>query len=75
MTKLEEATDAALEDAYFYLDEEDQEFEVLLVGGTTRLLLVREWVQRKFKKAPDTRVDPDEVAALGAALFAGFAAN
>ena len=71
MTKLEEATDEALEDAYFDLDEEDQEFEVLLVGGTTRLLLVREWVQRKFKKAPDTRIEPDEVTALGAALFAG----
>lgn len=71
MTKLEEATDEALEDAYFDLDEEDQEFEVLLVGGTTRLLLVREWVQRKFKKTPDTRIEPDEVTAMGAALFAG----
>ena len=71
MTKLDEATDTALDDAYFDLDEEDQEFEVLLVGGTTRLQLVREWVLRKFKKAPDTRVEPDEVTALGAALFAG----
>ena len=71
MSQLNEATDRALEEAFFELDDAEQKFEVLLVGGSTRLLLVREWVREKFNKTPDTSVPPEEVIALGAALFAG----
>ena len=41
---------------------------VLLVGGMTRMPLVRKRVEDFFGKAPDTSVNPDEVVALGAAV-------
>ena len=44
---------------------------MLLVGGSTRLLFVREYVQQKFGKQPNTSLPPEEVVALGATLFAG----
>ena len=62
LSQLNEVTDRALDEAFFYLEDE-KEFEVLLVGGSTRLLLVREWVKEKFNKAPDTSVPPEEVIA------------
>ena len=63
LSQLNEVTDRALDEAFFDLNDAEQEFEVLLVGGSTRLLLVREWVEKKFNKAPDTRVPPEEVIA------------
>lgn len=42
--------------------------EVVLVGGTTRMPLVRERVTQYFNKVPRTDVNPDEAVALGAAL-------
>ncbi|MBT8152127.1 MAG: Fe-S protein assembly chaperone HscA [Gammaproteobacteria bacterium] len=44
--------------------------DVVLVGGSTRVPLVREKVQVLFGKAPHVGVDPDKVVALGAALQA-----
>lgn len=41
---------------------------VLLVGGMTRMPLVRQRVESFFGKKPDTSVNPDEVVALGAAV-------
>jgi molecular chaperone HscA len=43
---------------------------VVLVGGSTRVPLVRAEVGRMMGKAPLTDIDPDEVVALGAALQA-----
>ncbi|HYX02684.1 MAG TPA: Fe-S protein assembly chaperone HscA [Reyranella sp.] len=43
---------------------------VVLVGGSTRLPLVRAAVARLIGKPPLTDIDPDEVVALGAALQA-----
>ena len=45
--------------------------EVLLVGGMTRMPLVREKVEKFFGKEPSTSVNPDEVVAMGAAIQAG----
>jgi len=42
--------------------------EVVLVGGTTRMPIVRERVTQYFGKVPRTDVNPDEAVALGAAL-------
>ena len=46
--------------------------EVVLVGGSTRIPLVRQRVQAFFGKAPHCNLNPDEVVALGAAVQAGI---
>lgn len=46
--------------------------EVVLVGGSTRIPLVRTAVERLFKAKPHTELNPDEVVALGAAVQAGI---
>jgi molecular chaperone DnaK len=43
---------------------------VILVGGPTRLPLVREAVTQYFQREPKTDVDPDQVVAMGAAIHA-----
>lgn len=42
--------------------------EVLLVGGMTKMPLVRQHVESLFGKEPSTAVNPDEAVALGAAV-------
>jgi molecular chaperone DnaK len=44
--------------------------EVVLVGGSTRMPLVRQRVQELFGKIPHSELNPDEVVALGAAVQA-----
>ncbi|MGQ0811822.1 MAG: Hsp70 family protein, partial [Nitrospiraceae bacterium] len=44
--------------------------EVVLVGGMTRMPLVRQRVQALFGKTPHSELNPDEVVALGAAVQA-----
>jgi len=44
--------------------------EVVMVGGSTRIPLVRERVQELFGRVPHTELNPDEVVALGAAVQA-----
>ncbi|GKS66188.1 chaperone protein DnaK [Nitrospira sp.] len=44
--------------------------EVVLVGGSTRMPLVRQRVEALFGKAPHCHLNPDEVVALGAAVQA-----
>ena len=46
--------------------------EVVLVGGSTRVPLVREAVERLFRAKPHTELNPDQVVALGAAVQAGI---
>jgi Fe-S protein assembly chaperone HscA len=46
--------------------------EVVLVGGSTRIPLVRQAVEALFRAKPHTDLDPDEVVALGAAVQAGI---
>jgi molecular chaperone DnaK len=45
--------------------------EVVLVGGSTRVPLVKETVKKYFGKDPHQGVNPDEVVAIGAAVQAG----
>lgn len=44
--------------------------EVVLVGGSTRIPLVRKTVGDYFQRAPHCELDPDQVVALGAAVQA-----
>jgi molecular chaperone DnaK len=46
----------------------DQIDEIVLVGGTTRLPLVREVVREVFGKPPQTSINPMSVVAVGAAI-------
>ena len=46
--------------------------EVILVGGQTRMPLVRETVREIFGKEPNISMNPDEAVALGAVLQAGI---
>src|SRR5579864_2612662 len=46
--------------------------EVVLVGGSTRIPMVRSAVENLFRAVPHTELNPDEVVALGAAVQAGI---
>ncbi len=48
----------------------DEVIEVVMVGGSTRVPLVRSEVEKHFKKKPLTSIDPDKVVAIGAAIQA-----
>ena len=62
-----EAVDQALKSAK--LDIEDIS-RIILVGGSTRVPLVREMLTEMFGKEPYGDTDPDTVVARGAAIFA-----
>ena len=49
--------------------------QVVLVGGSTRVPLVRRRVQELFGTAPHSQLNPDEVVALGAAVQAQILAG
>jgi Fe-S protein assembly chaperone HscA len=49
--------------------------EVVLVGGSTRIPLVRHRVEELFGRSPHTELNPDEVVALGAAVQANILAG
>ncbi len=45
--------------------------EVILVGGSTRIPVIQDAVEKFFGKAPSKGVNPDEVVAIGAAIQGG----
>ena len=53
----------------------DQVGEIVLVGGSTRVPLVRRRVEELFGKTPHSQLNPDEVVALGAAVQAHILAG
>jgi molecular chaperone DnaK len=59
--------DEALQSARITAGEVDA---VILVGGPTRLPIIRNSVRHYFQKEPMTGIDPDEVVALGASIQA-----
>ncbi|CNE79776.1 chaperone protein HscA [Yersinia bercovieri] len=48
----------------------DEVLQVVMVGGSTRVPLVREQVGQFFGRTPLTTIDPDKVVAIGAAIQA-----
>ncbi|MBQ9867754.1 MAG: molecular chaperone HscC [Lachnospiraceae bacterium] len=59
----------SLSDAKLKLSEIDK---VVMVGGATRLPLVRRLVGKLFRSLPETSVNPDEAIAVGAAIQAAM---
>jgi len=58
----------ALDDAGLSTSEID---EIILVGGSTRIPIIQEEVEKFFGKKPSKGVNPDEVVAIGAAIQGG----
>ena len=61
-------TKTALQDANLNANQID---EILLVGGSTRIPAVQEWVENFFGKKPNKGINPDEVVAAGADIQGG----
>jgi len=64
--------DEALQEARMTAGDID---EVIMVGGPTKLPLIRQAVQQYFQRLPQTDVDPDLVVAMGAAIQAAALAE
>lgn len=69
LNKIREPVKKSLSDAGLKLGDID---EILLIGGATRLAIIRDFLIRLFRKFPDTNMNPDEAVALGAAVQAAM---
>lgn len=72
LSKLKRPVIQALQDAQFDPGQLDH---VVMVGGATRMPLVRQLVTRMFSRFPRNELNPDEVVALGAGVQAGLIAE
>ena len=72
LERLRRPIERSLRDAGVGLRDIDQ---IVLVGGATRLPIIRRFVTRLFGRIPGMLVDPDEAVALGAALQCGMKAR
>lgn len=67
--ELMERTKFPVEDALREAKLEAKDIDkMLLVGGSTRMPMIREYVKKLFGDAVETGINPDEVVALGAAV-------
>lgn len=69
LERIRRPIERSLRDAEVRLDELDR---IILVGGATRLPVVRHFVEKVFKRPVQALVDPDTAVALGAALQCGM---
>lgn len=69
LEKIRKPIQRSLSDAHIKLSDIDV---VVLVGGATKLPVVRNFIVKLFRKFPDTTVNPDEAVALGAAIQAAM---
>jgi molecular chaperone DnaK len=74
--KLEELTKDLILKTFPYIDQSltdanmdaDMIEEVILVGGQTRMPLIKDLITDFFKKKPIERINPDEIVAMGASI-------
>ena len=69
LERLRRPIERSLRDAGISLADIDQ---IVLVGGATRLPVIRRFVTKLFGRIPAMPVDPDEAVAIGAALQCGM---
>jgi molecular chaperone HscC len=72
LSRLRDPVMRALRDSSIDLDELK---EIVLVGGATRMPVVRRTVTRMFGRFPASELNPDEAVAMGAAIQAGLKAR
>jgi molecular chaperone HscC len=72
LTRMREPVLRALRDSQIRADDLR---EIVLVGGATRMPVVRRAVTRLFGRFPSNAVNPDEAVAIGAAIQAGLKAR
>ena len=70
LARLRRPLERALHDANLATAEVDR---VVLVGGATRMPVIRSFVARQMQKLPEGNQNPDHVVALGAAIQAALA--
>lgn len=70
--KLKEPIQRALKDATIKVKDID---DIVLVGGATKLPIIRTFVGKLFGRIPSYNVNPDEVVALGASIQAAMKAR
>ncbi len=66
--KTKEPVNIAMEDTGLQPHEID---EIILVGGSTRLPAIQDFVRDFFNQDPNMKINPDECVAVGAAIQAG----
>ena len=71
LNECEQLTRSSLQEANYTIHDIDT---VLLVGGSTRMPMVRQRIREMFETEPSTEINPDECVALGAALTAALEA-
>ena len=69
LNKIKKPIERSLKDANIKLSDIE---EVILVGGATKLSIVRRFVSRLFGRLPNTSINPDEVVAIGATTQAAM---
>lgn len=65
LAKIRKPIERALSDAAIKVKEID---EIILVGGATKLSIIRNFVGKLFGMLPNTHINPDETVAIGAAI-------
>lgn len=65
LSKIRKPIERALSDAAIKVKEID---EIILVGGATKLAIVRNFVGKLFGMLPNAHINPDEAVALGASV-------
>ncbi len=69
LIRLRRPIERVLNDASIKIKEIDS---IVLVGGGTKLPLIRSFVARLFGRVPSSEIDPDETVAVGAAIQAAM---
>lgn len=69
LDKIRQPVKRSLSDARLKLSDIDV---VVLIGGATRLQIVRDFLIKLFRKFPATNINPDEAVVLGAAIQAAM---